>query len=126
MITIVTQSRYRIHKKKIEKLVEETLSKSWMGPNSNLNIVFVGRRKMKELSNTYKHENVALPVLSFPYHKDSNSVATSETPVVGEVIICFPQAVLLAAERDKTLDGMLHDLVIHGINNIINAPKINA
>ena len=44
-----------------------------------------------------------------------------EPQVIGEVIICFPQAVLLAAEKDKHLDSMLSDLILHGIQNILNA-----
>ena len=120
MITIIAPSRYKIHKKQIEDLVADTLTKSRWGENIDLNIVFVERRKMKQLANTYKHEDVALPVLSFPYHNDTHVVMTVEPGVMGEVIVCFPQAVLLAAEKDKTLNSMLHDLIIHGVNNIIN------
>ncbi len=121
MITIVAQSRYKINKPALKKLVKDTLDKAWKGANTNLNLVFVGRRKMRELAKTYKHEDVALPVLSFPYHNDPSAIPTAEPYVIGEVIVCFPQAVLLAAEKDKTIDGMLHDLIIHGINNIIRS-----
>lgn len=80
-----------------------------------LNVVFVGKRKMREIANTYKNEDVALPVLSFAYKEQ---VGEQEN-LLGEVIICYPQAVLLAAERGKAVDQMLNALIVHGIENIM-------
>lgn len=120
MINVISQSRYKVDKQKIIKVVEQVLFKTKGGSFIDLNIVFVGRRKMKSLANAYKNEDVALPVLSFPYHEDSDDIQTSEPNVAGDVVLCFPQAVLLAAEKDKSLDNMINDLVIHGVENIIN------
>jgi len=40
--------------------------------------------------------------------------------VIGEVVICYPQAVLLAAERDKKVEVMMKQLIEHGIKNIFS------
>lgn len=74
----------------------------------NVNVVFVGKNKMRKLAVCYKNENVALPVLSFPYRDD----------LLGEVIICYPQAVLLAAERSKTVDQIISFLIEHALKNL--------
>lgn len=78
-----------------------------------INIIFVGRIKMRQIANTYKHENVALPVLAFPYHDEDNE------KLIGEIIICYPQAVLLAAERNKTVEDMLIWLLDHAMKNLL-------
>jgi ssRNA-specific RNase YbeY (16S rRNA maturation enzyme) len=70
---------------------------------------------MKSISSTYKNEDVALPVLSFPIRDNSNP----EKEFIGEVFICYPQAILLAAERNKRVDDLMTELVEHGVRNLL-------
>ncbi len=119
MVHIVSDPRYKIHTKKIKKSAGEYLLKRGYGADYVLNIVFIGTRKMKLIANTYKHENVALPVLSFPYTKENSDKKTDlEEKLLGEIFICYPQALLLAAEKEKRVDDMLASLVEHGIETI--------
>lgn len=83
--------------------------------NTVLNIVFIGRKKMKDIATKYRQENVALPVLSFSYLDDPKK----NEKAIGEVVICYPQAVLLAAERNKRVDDIIMQLVKHGVENIL-------
>lgn len=131
MLNIISSSRYKIDRASIQKQVEQILSNYPITPQSVLNIVFVGKKKMNEYSKKYKGEDVVLPVLSFSYlgqtktpevnivHKKTSGVGTEQ--VIGEVIICYPQAVLLAAERDKKVDYIISYLVEHGVNNILKS-----
>lgn len=121
MIQIIAPSRYKIHRKKLIRLIEPEIAGKLPYEEALINIVFIGARKMRALSSTYKKENVALPVLSFPYFPQQDAMTYHEPCVYGEVIICFPQAVLLSAEKDKHLDSMIRDLILHGIQNILNA-----
>ena len=70
---------------------------------------------MKQIATRYKKEPVALPVLSFSYGQPEK-----EDVPIGEVFICYPQAILLAAEREKRVDDIISFLVQHGIENILN------
>jgi rRNA maturation RNase YbeY len=115
MINIVTSSRYKIDRPHLQKEIQIILDKYELPYEITLNVVFVGKRKMREIANTYKHEDVALPVLSFSYkdqmeHNDN---------LLGEVILCYPQAVLLAAEKGKRVEVMFVQLIDHGIDNIM-------
>lgn len=114
MINIVSSSRYRINRKKIKEKADQLFSHYGIPAVDILNIVFFGKNKMRKIAQTYKSENVALPVLSFSYlnHRDA------ETPL-GEICICYPQAVLLAAEREKTVDKIILQLVEHGFEHIL-------
>jgi len=115
MINVFSSSRYKINKRNLEKFAQGQLDKHHVAQNAALNIAFVGKRKMKEVALKYKNEDVALPVLSFSYLRDPIS---STDNVIGEVVICYPQAVLLAAERDKRVEPMMNQLIEHGIQNI--------
>ena len=66
---------------------------------------------MKVFTEKYKNEKETLPVLSFKYNED---VGENEV-LLGEVVICFPLVILLAAERNKRVDEMINELVKHGI-----------
>ena len=117
MLNIISSSRYRIDRKLVKNTADEVLNKYGIPENAIFNIVFIGRKKMKDIAAKYKNENVALPVLSFAYN-DKDKLAEAEKPL-GEVFICYPQAILLAAERQKKVDDLLAYLIKHGLENIL-------
>ncbi len=112
MINIISSSRYKINRRLIKSTVDKRVDGVSMG-NGTLNVVFVGKNKMKAVATKYKNEPVALPVLSFKYDEP-------QTPngLLAEIIICYPQAVLLAAEREKKVDDMINYLVDHAIDTL--------
>lgn len=114
MINIFTSSRYKLDKKTIKDFAQTILDRYHSTNLVAVNLVFVGKRKMKDIARTYKDEDVALPVLAFPYQNDRKNTEN----VIGEVIICYPQAVLLAAEREKKVEDMMKQLIEHGIQNL--------
>jgi len=115
MINIVTSSRYKINRQKIKLFVNEILEKKRVNPDISLNVVFVGKNKMKVFTQKYKGETETLPVLSFPY----NEKVGDEETLLGEVILCYPLVILLAAERNKRVDEMINELIKHGIENLL-------
>lgn len=115
MINIISSSRYKINRKRIKIFVQEVFEKEQIDLNYSLNVVFVGKNKMKVFTEKYKNEKETLPVLSFKYNED---IGEKEV-LLGEVIICFPLVILLAAERNKRVDEMINELVKHGIKNLI-------
>lgn len=110
MINVIGFSKYKIDKKSLVEKIHDILLEKEVNPSQHLNIAFVGRRKMRHLAASYKKEDVALPVLSFLYN---------ENAVWGEIVICYPQAVLLAAEKNKRVDDMLVKLIKHAIDNLL-------
>lgn len=112
MIGIFSHSRYQINRERIQTVGQAFLEKNGYDKNAGVNIVFAGSRKMRQIAREYKKENVVLPILSFAY-TDKN-----EDDLIGEIFICYPQAVLLAAEREKKVDKVIMELVEHGMRNI--------
>lgn len=127
MVNIFSSSRYKINRKKIKQEIVKILSRLdlFKGKGYGINIVFVGRNKMKQIGQKFKNKNQAFPVLSFSYLKSNQTRPMTSRPkiednLIGEIVICYPQAVLLAAERDKRVDDTILYLIEHGISNIIN------
>lgn len=114
MINIFSSSRYKINKKSIREFAQEVINQYQVTTLGVVNIVFVGKRKMVDIATKYKKENVALPVLAFPYTDDKRNPEN----ILGEVFLCYPQVVLLAAEREKKVDDMTKQLIQHGIQNL--------
>ena len=115
MLQIITSSRYLIDRKRIRLCVEKIFVEFKIDPSLSTNIIFVGKNKMRSIASTYKHEDIALPVLAFPYRSDTDMTE----PLLGEIFLCYPQVVLLAAERNKRLDPLIDELIIHGIKNLL-------
>ena len=115
MIHIITSSRYKINRKRIVAYVEELLRTYEVGNDFHLNCIFVGKTKMKSIALRYKKEDVALPVLSFSYKDEP----IHDDRLLGEVFLCYPQVVLLAAERNKKVDDMIDTMIKHGIENLL-------
>lgn len=101
MINIICPSRYKINRRLIRKRIIPL-------PNLIVNIIFVGKNKMRSLANQYKKDNIIHPVLTF-YYREENLV---------EIFICYSQVILLAAEKNKKVDEMILQLINHGINQV--------
>lgn len=113
-VFIFSGQRYKIERKTIQRETHDLLQKEGVEETAILNIVFVGMRKMRQLVKTYKKEDGVLPVLSFSYNGTAE-----EDHLIGEVVICYPQAVLLAVEREKRVDKVITELIEHSINIIV-------
>ncbi len=114
MINIISSSRYQINRSQIKEQAKKYLDKVAITEDKTVNIVFVGKNKMKQISLQYKKENVALPVLTFSYRENKDP-----GNVFGEILLCYPQIVLLAAERNRKVDEMIIKMIDHGIKNLL-------
>jgi len=115
MINVISSSRYKLDRSRIRKLVSDILVAKGISETIIVNLIFVGRNKMKKLSETYKKESETLPVLSFTYDEKNKD----EEVLLGEIVICYPQAVLLAAERNRRVEETIMTLIKHGIDNLL-------
>lgn len=115
MLNIVCPSRYKINRKELRKIVTDFFLKNNLSESYLVNLIFIGRNKMRKISHEYKKEDVALPVLSFKYNQKTDE----NEYLLGEVYLCYPQIILLAAERNKKVSEMIKFLVNHGLENLL-------
>ncbi len=123
MVEIISSSRYKVGTRTLKKEVEKSVANFGIDTDRIVTVTFVGRRKMRDIASTYKNEDVALPVLSFLHERPGEDHQVEQEKLFGEVVICFPQAVLLAAERNKKVDTMMIELIDHALNNLVTEYK---
>ena len=114
MVNVVCSSRYKINRPEIKSISSQFLKQLGVLSYYVLNLIFVGRTKMKTITARYNKDSPALPVLSFAYDREKDNL-------LGEIFICYPQAVLLAAERNKKVETIIEQLIEHGIENLIKS-----
>ena len=117
MIHLVVGNRYKIQRKYCISHAQDYLQRRGIDFDTLVNIIFVGKRKIKSIAMKYKNENEALPVLTFSYRKEPEF---ANERLLGEIYICYPQVVLLAAEKDKSVNAMMEDIIYHGIDNLLD------
>jgi len=78
--------------------------------NSQVELIIVSQKKIKELNFKYRKIDKATDVLSFVIEKK---------PLIGQVIICYTTAVKQARLSGKETNEEILDLLIHGLVHLI-------
>lgn len=92
----------------VERIFELTRQYVDYPKGFTLSVVVVGRAAMQALNKEYRSEDSVTDVLSFPYDAAS-----------GEIVICYPQAVTQAKQKQTPLTTELAWLLIHGILHVL-------
>jgi|SRR3989344_3863227 len=80
-------------------------------------VAIVGDRAMQQLNYRYRGKNRVTDVLSFS-EKDVQQRIPDENSL-GEVIICYPQAVRQAKQYKTSLTKELEHLLVHGVLHLL-------
>lgn len=92
----------------VEHIFERTRQYVQYPKGFTLSVVVVGRSAMQALNKEYRSEDSVTDVLSFPYDAAS-----------GEIVICYPQAVAQAKQKQAPVNTELAWLLIHGILHVL-------
>jgi len=89
----------------IEEVLAEKIAKKVLnGKKADLSIVFVNKKKIRELNKKYRRKNRPTDVLSFTYSKQA-----------GDIIICSEVVRKNAKKFNSTFKEELKKVLIHGI-----------
>lgn len=118
-----TQSRYPINRKLIQAKINEFLVDK-VHRETQVSIMVVGDRQMRELNRKYRQIDAATDVLSFPLNEhleknDAFIVSPDNVLRLGDVVVSYPQARLAAGEEEKLVDDKINELVLHGLNHLL-------
>jgi probable rRNA maturation factor len=109
---------------RLEKLAQQVLAAENADARAEAGIVITGEEKIRELHRVYLEEDTVTDVLSFPMMeemKDTPAFVTAPDEAVhlGEVIICYPQAVRQAEEHGHSALKEVAVLMIHGLLHLL-------
>jgi probable rRNA maturation factor len=97
------------------KKIAASILKSLEQSRAELSVALVGDQEMRPLNAKYRRKNKTTDVLSFP----ADPSITSETGLLGDVIISVEQAKRQAKERNHSLKIEMATLLIHGILHLL-------
>ncbi|MFH0749671.1 MAG: rRNA maturation RNase YbeY [Candidatus Gottesmanbacteria bacterium] len=123
-VTIQTESRYPIARKRITKTVQDFLA-SKIESDADVSIMIVGDRKIHALNKTYRQKDYPTNVLSFPLQEMGkyNGISFVGPPDdilhLGDIVVSYPQAVREAGEENKLVDDVIEFLILHGLNHLL-------
>ncbi len=101
-LDIFVSKEFKVDKKSIRQTVEKTLEELKVSTIIELSVSLVTENRMKELHKKYMKTDEVTDVLSFP---------TEERPHIGDIVICYPEAV----RRKETVEF----LVDHGVRHLL-------
>lgn len=125
-VQINSDSRYPVNRKIVRKAVEDTLKKNKMSEGDiEVSVAVVGKRKMRELADKYLQDGKDHEILSFPY-EDIDSVNSKgfinhpdNVLRLGDIVLCWPEVVLLAGRDDLLVDDEVYFLTGHGVEHLL-------
>ena len=118
-VPIFIESRYKLNRKKVENIVTATLKKHGIKGPVEVSVAIVGNRKMRGLNKKYRNLDKTSNVLSFSQMEGSISVMPQDMLVLGDVVVCYPVAILEAAREEMLVDDKICELVEHGILHLL-------
>jgi rRNA maturation RNase YbeY len=103
-----------------EKLVlglsENALNSFGYKHDVELSIFFVGRKKAKELNQSYRKMSYIPQVLGFPMSKE---IDTDGWIRLGDIVICTQKLKYEVKFQKKSLEEVLREWLIHGVENLL-------
>lgn len=81
-----------------------------------LSIVFVGRKKAKDLNIKYRQKDYVPQVLGFPM---SGEVDGDGMIRLGDIVICTQKLKFETKFQNKTMEMILNDWIEHGVDNLL-------
>jgi probable rRNA maturation factor len=109
-----------IDKEWLKGLVVAVLSRQGVKPPVELGVVVTGDEEIRELNVKYLGRDYVTDVLAFPLNAGGDFLPPPNGILhLGEVIICYPQAVRQGEEYGHSVREELALLVIHGVLHLL-------
>ncbi|MFA6008102.1 MAG: rRNA maturation RNase YbeY [Candidatus Shapirobacteria bacterium] len=95
---------------------EEALGFFKLKENIELSVIFVGRKKAKELNIKYRQKDYIPQVLGFPMSKKTDADGYIR---LGDVVICTQKLKYEAVFQGKRIEEIMREWMIHGVENLL-------
>lgn len=120
-VSVTKQSNYPVSVTKIRKKLSEFLTKRGIVSNAEVSIAIVGEKRMMELVNKYLKDKKLHNVLSFVPGEIKGGFNYPPDGVIhlGEIIVCYPEALHEAKEENLLIDDRVYELVEHGAMHLL-------
>ncbi len=118
-VLIQSDSRYPVDRKRIRRQAIKVLKNRGVTADTEVSILFVGDRKMKQLNKKYRGKEETTDVLSFSQTEGKELFPVRQRLCLGDVVISFPQARKQAGQYNILVDEEIAKLVEHGLLHLL-------
>ena len=118
-VLIRADYRYPVNRKQIRQKVKKILRNKGISSDTQVDIMFVGDRKMKQLNTHYRRKRETTDVLSFSFTEGKAAFPAEDILHLGEIIISYPQARKQAGQYNMLVDDEIDKLVEHGLMHLL-------
>lgn len=98
------------------KMAKKALDFYKLKENIELSIVFVGRKKAKELNIKYREKDYIPQVLGFPMSREADIDGYIR---LGDIVICTQKLKYECKFQKKNLEEIMEEWVQHGVDNLM-------
>lgn len=107
----------------LRDIAEKALAAQGSGPDVEMGLVIARQQRVQELNKTYLGKDEPTDVLAFAMLPETGVLSFATPPDgikhLGEVVICYPQAVKQARERQHPVKREVAILVVHGVLHLL-------
>jgi probable rRNA maturation factor len=91
---------------------------AFMGYESDveLSVIFVGRKRAKELNINYRQKDYIPQVLGFPMSLEKDADGKIR---LGDIVICTQKLKYEVEFQKSTMEKVLYDWLVHGVENLL-------
>ncbi len=118
-VPIYVESRYKVNRRSIKKVVEETIEKNGIVGSVEVSIAVVGDRKMRAMNKKYRGMDRTTNVLSFSQVEGERTPLPDGELFLGDVIVSYPVVITEAARENMLIDDKINELVEHGVLHLL-------
>jgi probable rRNA maturation factor len=118
-VLIFVESRYKVNRKRIKKVIESVIAKNEVAGTVEVSVAVVGDRKMRELSKKYKGEDKTRNILSFSQSEGESIVSPNDVLRLGDIVLSFPQVINDAVRDEMLVDDKVDELIEHGLMHLL-------
>jgi rRNA maturation RNase YbeY len=120
-VQVKKQSNYPVSSPQIKKRLKDFLSERGIVSDSEVSVFLADDNKMLELSKIYLKDNKLHDVLTFTANEETGRFVYPPDGVIrlGEIVICYPQAVREAKDEGVKIDERIYFLLEHAAMHLL-------
>ena len=116
VVLIKHPKNWGLNEKEVLVKAKEALNYFKLKENIELSVVFVGRKKAKELNTKYRKKDYIPQVLGFPMSKNADNDGYIR---LGDIVICTQKLKYEETFLKKKRSEILTEWMIHGVENLL-------
>lgn len=120
-VLVSKQSNYPVKTSEIKKKLTDFLKKSGIVSDADVSVAIVSTAKMMEIGKTYLKDKKLHNVLSFTPDEIKGTFVFPPDNVIhlGEIVVCYQEAVREAKIENVLIDERVYELVEHGAMHLL-------